>query len=41
MRKVIVSNIISLDGYFTGSDNNVMVMPFDYGFDDYNAERLR
>ena len=41
MRKVIVVNIISLDGCFTGSDNNVMAMPFGPGFSEYNAERLR
>jgi len=41
MRKLIVCNIVSLDGYFTGPDDNVMVMPFDVGFDEYNAERLR
>lgn len=41
MRKLIVCNIISVDGYYSGPDNNVMVMPFDYGFDLYNAERLR
>ena len=41
MRKLIVCNIISLDGYFSGPDGNVMVMPFDHGFSDYNAERLR
>ena len=41
MRKLIVCNIISLDGYFSGPDGNVMVMPFDHGFSNYNAERLR
>jgi dihydrofolate reductase len=41
MRKLIVCNIISLDGFFSGPDGNVMVMPFDNGFSDYNAERLR
>ncbi|HSD37642.1 MAG TPA: dihydrofolate reductase family protein [Rhodocyclaceae bacterium] len=41
MRKLIVSNIVSLDGFFTGPGGNVMVMPFDHGFSDYNAERLR
>jgi len=40
MRKLIVSNIISLDGYYTGPDNNVMVLPMDQAFDAYNAERL-
>ena len=41
MRKLIVSNIMSLDGYYTGPDNNVMVLPMDQAFDAYNAERLR
>lgn len=41
MRKVIVANIISLDGCFTGPDGDVMVMPFGPGFSEYNAERLR
>jgi dihydrofolate reductase len=41
MRKLIVSNAISLDGYYTGPDDNVMVMEMDQAFDEYNAERLR
>jgi len=41
MRKLIVCNIISLDGFYSGPGGNVMVMPFDTGFSDYNAERLR
>jgi dihydrofolate reductase len=41
MRKLIVCNIMSLDGFYTGQDNNVMVMPMDGAFDAYNAERLR
>jgi dihydrofolate reductase len=41
MRKVIVCNIISLDGYYAGPGGDVMAMPFDLGFSDYNAERLR
>ena len=41
MRKLIVCNIVSLDGFFSGPDGNVMVMPFDKGFSDYNAERLQ
>jgi dihydrofolate reductase len=49
MGKLIVSNIMSLDGYFEGPDNNVMDL-FEYrfktypaveSFDAYNAERLR
>ena len=41
MRKLIVSNIISLDGFFSGPGGDVTAMPFDAGFSDYNAERLR
>ena len=41
MRKLIVCNIVSLDGFFSGPGGNVMAMPFDGGFSDYNAERLR
>jgi len=41
MRKLIVCNIISLDGFYAGPGGDVMVMPFDHGFSDYNAERLR
>jgi dihydrofolate reductase len=41
MRKLIVANIVSLDGYYEGPDRNVMVLPMDHSFDAYNAERLR
>ena len=41
MRKLVVCNIVSLDGYFSGPGGNVMAMPFDQGFSEYNAERLR
>ncbi|MFD8492429.1 dihydrofolate reductase family protein [Amycolatopsis sp. NPDC059657] len=41
MRKLIVTNIVSLDGYFEGSGGNVMALPMDGAFDAYNAERLR
>jgi dihydrofolate reductase len=40
MRKLIVANIMSLDGYFDGPGGDVMVMPMDDHFDAYNAERL-
>ncbi len=40
MRKIIVFNIISLDGYHTGPGNNVMVMPMGGVFDAYTIERL-
>jgi dihydrofolate reductase len=49
MRKLIVSNAMSLDGYYEGPGKNVMalfdyrwdVYPMDESFDVYNAERLR
>lgn len=41
MRKLVVSNIMSLDGYYEGPGKDVMALPFDPAFDDYNAERLR
>jgi dihydrofolate reductase len=47
MRKLIVSNMTSLDGYYEGPGKNVMVLfdyrwdyPTDESFDAYNAERL-
>ena len=49
MRKLIVCNIISLNGYFEGPGKNVMDLfeyrfktyPTDESFDAYNAARLR
>ena len=41
MRKLIVCNLVSLDGFYSGPGGNVMAMPFDDGFSDYNVERLR
>jgi dihydrofolate reductase len=41
MRKLIVCNIVSLDGYYEGPGGDVMALPFDERFDEYNAERLR
>ncbi len=40
MRKLIVTNIMSLDGYYEGPGGNVMALPMDHRFDAYNAERL-
>ncbi len=49
MRKLIVSNLMSLDGYYEGKDRNLNTL-FDYfhpdyagdeNFDHYNAERMR
>jgi dihydrofolate reductase len=49
MRRLIVTNAMSLDGYYEGPGNNVMDLfeyrfatyPSDESFDVYNAERLR
>ena len=48
MHKLIVSNAMSLDGYYEGPGKNVMALfdyrweyPTDESFDAYNAERLR
>jgi dihydrofolate reductase len=41
MRPVIVSNIMSLDGYYEGPGGNVMALPMDAAFDAYNLERMR
>ncbi len=48
LRKLIVSNTMSLDGYYEAPGKNVMALfdyrwdyPTDESFDAYNAERLR
>jgi dihydrofolate reductase len=41
VRQVIVSNIMSLDGYYEGPESNVMVLNMDEAFDAYNLERIR
>ncbi len=41
MRKVIVCNLMSLDGYVAGPGGNLMVLPLDESFSAYNVERLR
>jgi len=41
MRKVIVCNIMSLDGCYAAADGNPAVLPMDASFDAYNVERLR
>jgi dihydrofolate reductase len=41
MRKLIVSTIMSLDGYFEGPGRNVMALPMDGFFDEHNLERQR
>lgn len=41
MRKVIVCNMMSLDGYYAGPAGDVMVLPLDETFDAYSLERIR
>jgi dihydrofolate reductase len=41
MRKLIVTNIISLDGNYEGPGRNVMMLPMDPAFDSYNLERMQ
>jgi dihydrofolate reductase len=41
MRKLIVSNLISLDGYASGPSGDVMALPFDTTFSDYNLELMQ
>jgi dihydrofolate reductase len=41
MRKLIVANMMSVDGYFEGPGKNVMALPIDGFFDEHNLERLR
>ena len=41
MRQVIVSNTMSVDGYYEGPGRHVMALNVDEGFDAYNLERIR
>jgi dihydrofolate reductase len=41
MRRLIVTNIVSLDGYFEGPGKDVLALPMDMSFDVQNAGRLR
>lgn len=41
MGKLIVFNLISLDGYACGPDGNLMALPFGETFDAYCVERLQ
>jgi dihydrofolate reductase len=41
MRKLIVSNLISVDGYASGPGGDVMALPFDSTFSDYNLELMQ
>ena len=41
MRTLIVSNIMSVDGFYEGPGRNMMVLNMDEAFDAYNLERIR
>jgi dihydrofolate reductase len=41
MAKIIVANIMSLDGCYEGAGKNVMMMPMDAAFDDFNLEHMK
>jgi dihydrofolate reductase len=41
MGKIVVSSMISVDGYTEGPNGDVMAMPMDLAFADHNAERAR
>lgn len=41
MRKIVVTNIVSLDGYYEGPDNGVMDLPMDEFFNANNLERFK
>ncbi|MBD8062919.1 dihydrofolate reductase family protein [Oceanitalea stevensii] len=41
MRKLVVTILISLDGYAAGPGGDFMAMPLDESFSAYNLERLR
>ncbi len=41
MRKVVVSSIVSLDGFVAGPGGDVMSLPMDAFFDEHNLERQR
>jgi dihydrofolate reductase len=41
MRKLIVTTIVSLDGFVAGAGGDVMAMPMDHAFDEWNVERMR
>ena len=41
MAKLIVSNLISIDGYCAGPGGSLGALPMDAAFNAYNAERLR
>ncbi|MFI9551081.1 dihydrofolate reductase family protein [Nonomuraea endophytica] len=41
MGRLIVCNIMSLDGFYASTEGNPLVLPMDAAFDAYNLERIR
>jgi dihydrofolate reductase len=41
MRKLVACMLTSLDGYVSGDGDNIMVMPLDHSFSEYNVTRMR
>jgi dihydrofolate reductase len=41
MRKLIVVTFMSLDGFYEGPGKDVMALPMDVTFSEYNLERMR
>lgn len=41
MGRLVVCNIMSLDGHYASVDGDPLVLPMDAAFDAYNLERLR
>lgn len=41
MAKIVVSSMVSLDGYTEGSEGDVSQMPMDLAFAEHNADRVR
>lgn len=41
MRTIIASNLVSLDGYAIGPGGDLLALPFDASFDEYNLQLVR
>ena len=41
MGKIVVSSMVSIDGYTEGAGGDVWAMPMDEAFDEHNADRVR
>ncbi|NUL44966.1 deaminase [Cellulosimicrobium funkei] len=41
MSNIVVSTMMSIDGYTEGRDGDVYAMPVDEAFDEHNADRVR